>query len=191
MLARFTILAAMAITTACYRGAATEPPAPARGEVSDPEAGYFIERALMVPVDGVSPRDLRDSFTAPRGGGRVHGAIDILAPRGTPVLAATDGEVIRLRQNSAGGITAYLIDEARRYIYYYAHLDHYSDQITEGLKVKQGFVIGYVGTSGNAPADTPHLHFQVTRLAEGQRDWWNGTPIDVRPLITRTGKASR
>jgi murein DD-endopeptidase MepM/ murein hydrolase activator NlpD len=190
MLERFSILAALAITTACYR-AVPEPPAPARGVVTDTEAGYFIGRALMVPVDGVSPRDLRDSFTAPRGKGRVHGAIDILAPRGTPVVAATDGEVIRLRQNSDGGTTAYLIDEARRYIYYYAHLDHYSDQVTEGLKVKQGFVIGYVGTSGNAPPDTPHLHFQVMRLAEGQRDWWNGTPIDVRPLITRTGKASR
>ena len=178
------------ITSACYR-TAPDPPAPVRGAVTDSEAGYFIEKALMVPVDGVSPRDLRDSFTAPRGGGRVHGAIDILAPRGTPVVAATDGEVFRMRQSSAGGITAYLIDDARRYIYYYAHLDHYSDQITEGLKVEQGFVIGYVGTSGNAPPDTPHLHFQVMRLAEGQRDWWNGTPIDVRPLITRTGKAAR
>lgn len=178
------------ITAACYR-AVPEPAPPARGAVTDSEAGFFIGRALMVPVDGVSPRDLRDSFTAPRGGGRVHGAIDILAPRGTPVVAATGGEVIRLSQSSAGGITAYLMDGTRRYIYYYAHLDHYSDQITEGLKVEQGFVIGYVGTSGNAPPDTPHLHFQVMRLAEGQRDWWNGTPIDVRPLITRTGKAAR
>ena len=189
MKARSLILATT-LLAACYR-ASPEPPTPARGEVTDPEAEYFIGRALMVPVDGVSPSDLRDSFTAPRGGGRVHGAIDILAPRGTPVVAATDGEVLRLRQNSAGGITAYLIDDARRYIFYYAHLDRYSDVLTEGLKVGQGFVIGYVGTSGNAPPDTPHLHFQVMRLAEGQRDWWNGTPIDVRPLITRTGKAAR
>ncbi len=142
----------------------------------------------MVPVEGVTPRELRDSFNDARDGGRTHRATDILAPRGTPVVAAIDGEVIRLRQNSSGGITAYLVDSERRYVYYYAHLDHYSDQITEGLKVQQGFLIGYVGTSGNAPPDTPHLHFQAMRLDAGQRDWWNGTPIDVRPFITRTGR---
>jgi murein DD-endopeptidase MepM/ murein hydrolase activator NlpD len=142
----------------------------------------------MVPVDGISPRDLRDSFHDPRGNGRTHNAQDILAPRGTPVVAAIKGEVIRMRQNAAGGITAYLIDESRRYIYYYAHLDHYSDQLTEGLKVDQGSLIGYVGTSGNAPPDTPHLHFQAMRLIQGQRDWWNGTPVDVRAFMTTKGK---
>lgn len=143
----------------------------------------------MVPVDGISPGELRDSFNDARDGGRTHRATDILAPRGTPVLAAADGEVMRLRQNAAGGITAYLTDQERRYVYYYAHLDHYSSAITEGLKVRQGFVIGYVGTSGNAPPDTPHLHFQVMRLSRDQRDWWNGTPVDVRSFIMRTGKA--
>ena len=96
---------------------------------------------------------------------------------------------MRLRQNAAGGITAYLIDDEGRYIYYYAHLSHYSDKITEGLDVPQGFVIGYVGTSGNAPPDTPHLHFQAMRLDPGQHDWWNGTPVDVRPFMRTTGKA--
>lgn len=96
--------------------------------------------------------------------------------------------MIRLRQNTSGGITAYLVDQDRRYVYYYAHLDQYSDRITEGLKVQQGFVIGYVGTSGNAPPDTPHLHFQAMRLSTGQRDWWNGTAVDVRAFMTRTGK---
>ncbi|HEX2722637.1 MAG TPA: M23 family metallopeptidase [Gemmatimonadaceae bacterium] len=142
----------------------------------------------MIPVEGISPRELRDSFNEARGEGRTHRAIDILAPRGTPVLAAIAGEVIRMRQNAAGGTTAYLIDEERRYIYYYAHLDHYSDSMTEGLKVPQGFVIGYVGTSGNAPPDTPHLHFQAMRLRQNQRDWWNGTPVDVRSFMTRKGK---
>ena len=142
----------------------------------------------MVPVEGVSPRELRDSFNDPRGEGRTHRATDILAPRGTPVLAAIAGTVIRMRQNAAGGTTAYLIDESRRYIYYYAHLDHYSDSMTEGLIVPQGFVIGYVGTSGNAPPDTPHLHFQAMRLRDGQRDWWNGTPIDVRAFMITTGR---
>jgi peptidoglycan LD-endopeptidase LytH len=144
----------------------------------------------MVPVDGVEPRDLRDSFYAPRGEGRVHGAIDILAPRGTPVVAAISGAVFRLRQNTAGGITAYLVDDEQRYVYYYAHLDHYSDRITEGLRVQPGFVIGYVGTSGNAPPDTPHLHFQVMRLNPDQRDYWNGTAVDVRAFMTMKGRSS-
>jgi murein DD-endopeptidase MepM/ murein hydrolase activator NlpD len=143
----------------------------------------------MVPVDGISPSDLRDSFNDARDAGRTHRATDILASRGAPVVAAIDGQVLRLRQNAAGGITAYLVDDERRFVYYYAHLDHYSDEITEGLRVAQGFVIGYVGTSGNAPPDTPHLHFQVMRLAPQQQDWWNGTPVDVRSFITRKGKA--
>lgn len=156
--------------------------------VTAADAEYFDRHPLMVPVDGVSPRELRDSFNDARDGGRTHRATDILAPRGTPVVAATDGEIMRLRQNAAGGITAYLSDDDKRYVYYYAHLDHYSDKITEGLRVRQGFVIGYVGTSGNAPPDTPHLHFQVMRTASNQRDWWNGTPVDVRMFMTMKGK---
>ena len=142
----------------------------------------------MIPVEGISPRELRDSFNDPRSDGRTHRATDILAPRGTPVVAAIAGQVLRLRQNAAGGVTAYLVDEDKRYVYYYAHLDHYSDAITEGLDVGQGFVIGYVGTSGNAPPDTPHLHFQAMRLKPGQRDWWNGTPVDVRSFMIIKGQ---
>jgi len=142
----------------------------------------------MIPVEGISPRELRDSFNDPRSDGRTHRATDILAPRGTPVVAAIDGQVLRLRQNAAGGVTAYLVDDDKRYVYYYAHLDHYSDAITEGLEVAQGFVIGYVGTSGNAPPDTPHLHFQAMRLKPGQRDWWNGTPVDVRSFMIIKGQ---
>lgn len=117
--------------------------------------------------------------------------MDILAPRGTPVVAAIDGEVVRLSQNSAGGLTAYLTDDERRYIYYYAHLDRYSDQILQTVRVKQGLLIGYVGTTGNAPPNAPHLHFQVMRLAPGQMDWWNGTPVDVRRFMTTPGRARK
>lgn len=177
----------MALVTGCARASA--PVEPVSPSVATADEEYFAQHLLMVPVDGVNPRDLRDSFNDARDGGRTHRATDILAPRGTPVVAAIDGEVFRLRQNSAGGITAYLVDNDRRYVYYYAHLDHYSDAITEGLRVQQGFVIGYVGTSGNAPPDVPHLHFQVMRLDPGQKDWWNGTPVDVRQFITRRGKA--
>ena len=97
--------------------------------------------------------------------------------------------MIRLRQNSLGGITAYLIDQEERYVYYYAHMAYYSTNVPEGLEVGQGFVIGYVGTTGNAPPDTPHLHFQAMRLDMGRRDWSNGTPVDVRPFMKTTGKA--
>jgi len=169
-------------------------PSPETGDIVPPSISiadeeYFLDHQLMVPVDGVQPRDLRDTFNEARDSGRTHRATDILAPRGTPVVAAISGEVARMSQNALGGITVYLIDDQRRYVYYYAHLDHYSDQLTQGLKVQAGDVIGYVGTSGNAPPDTPHLHFQAMRINPGQHDWWNGTPVDVRLFMTRTGKA--
>ncbi|HEY4956107.1 MAG TPA: M23 family metallopeptidase [Gemmatimonadaceae bacterium] len=178
---------------ACARaGVTANPPAaaPAQVALTDADIEYFGEHPLMVPVDGVTPDRVPDSFNEPRGDGRIHRATDILAPRETPVVAAIAGEVVLLRQNAAGGITAYLVDDARRYVYYYAHLAYYSVKITEGLKVPQGFVIGYVGTSGNAPPDTPHLHFQAMRLNPGQHDWWNGTPVDVRRFMTRKGQAA-
>lgn len=169
----------------CSRSVIETSPAPALLTEADIE--YFAGHQLMVPVDGVLPESLRDTFNDARGGGGLHRAIDIPAPRETPVVAAISGHVLGLRQNAAGGITAYLVDDDRRYVYYYAHLARYSDQITEGLEVSQGFVIGFVGTSGNAPPDTPHLHFQAMRLASGQRDWWNGTPVDVRLFMTKRG----
>ena len=169
-------------------------PSPETGDIvppsiTDADEEYFLAHQLMVPVDGVTPRQLRDTFNEARDGGRIHRATDILAPRGTPVVAAISGEVARMNQNSLGGIVVYMFDDEHRYVYYYAHLDHYSDQLTTGLKVSAGDVIGYVGTSGNAPPDTPHLHFQAMRINPGQHDWWNGTPVDVRLFMTRTGKA--
>ncbi len=168
---------------------ASATPSPVFEPLTEEDIAYFDVHPMMVPVDGVEPRVLRDTFHEGRDGGRIHRATDILAPRGTPVLAAIAGEVARISQNSLGGVTAYLVDNERRYVYYYAHLDHYSDQLTLGLKVEEGTVIGYVGTSGNAPPDTPHLHFQAMRLKPGQHDWWNGTPVDVRQFMIRTGKA--
>lgn len=187
MKARYAFL--LLISIACA-GRVREP-APRPVDITDADIEYFTAHLLMVPVDGVEPSKVPDSFHEPRSEGRAHLATDILAPRETPVVAAIAGKVMRLRQNAAGGITAYLIDDERRYIYYYAHLSHYSDRITEGLDVPQGFVIGYVGTSGNAPPDTPHLHFQAMRLNPGQRDWWNGTPVDVRPFMKKTGEAAQ
>jgi murein DD-endopeptidase MepM/ murein hydrolase activator NlpD len=189
MSASFRFLAVALSLAGCAHQAVETAAAPVASAITDDDISYFREHRLMVPVDGVDPSRVPDSFNEPRADGRTHRATDILAARETPVVAAIAGKVMRLRQNAAGGITAYLIDDAGQYVYYYAHLSHYSDKITEGLDVPQGFVIGYVGTSGNAPPDTPHLHFQAMRINPGQHDWWNGTPVDVRPFMTLKGKA--
>jgi len=133
-------------------------------------------RRLAVPVEGVRAADLRDTFADGRPGHR-HEAIDIAAPRGTAVLAADDGTVVKLFTSVPGGLTIYQFDPDSRYAYYYAHLDRYADGIVEGMKVRRGDVIGYVGTTGNAPPDAPHLHFAVFRLG-AERRWWQGEAID-------------
>ena len=152
------------------------------------DAEYFDENPLMVPVAGVAPSALRDSFNAARSGGRAHRALDIPARRGTPALAAVDGTILGLRQNTLGGTTLYLADSQRRFVYYYAHLDRYHDRMSEGVQVRQGDVLGYVGTSGNAPRDFPHLHFQALRVDSGKRDWWNGPAVDIRPHFQLAGR---
>ena len=165
--------------------------APSHVPVTASDQEYFRANPLMVPVEGVSPDRLRDSFNEARSGGRTHLALDIPAPRGTPVLAVTDGSVLRMRQNALGGTTLYAVDRDRRFVYYYAHLDSYADRITEGLDLRQGDVLGYVGTSGNAPPDLPHLHFQAVRVDPSKRDWWNGPPVDVREFLRQAGRGLR
>jgi murein DD-endopeptidase MepM/ murein hydrolase activator NlpD len=190
----------LAVTTACAsaRPAATAlPAAPApqpsaeasvatAGTVAEEDLGYLRLRMLMVPVKGVSPSKVPDSFNARRGSSRRHNACDILAPRGTPVLSADDGRVFRLRRNSLGGIVVYAIDPGERFIYYYAHLDHYREGLKEGPPLAKGEVIGYVGTTGNAPPDTPHLHFQVMRMTS-ERKYWDGVPVDPKPFFALDG----
>ena len=105
-----------------------------------------MSRELMVPVSGIRPTQVPDTYTSPRTGGREHRALDILAPRGTPVLAADYGRVLRMRTNPAGGITIYEVDAGNRFVYYYAHLDHYASTLSEGKDVAKGEIIGYVGT---------------------------------------------
>jgi peptidoglycan LD-endopeptidase LytH len=138
---------------------------------------------LIVPVDGVTPDHLKSDFNDSRGGFRVHHAIDILAPRGTPVRAAVAGTIRKLFVSGAGGITIYEFDEMQERVYYYAHLDRYADFLHEGMNVAQGDVIGYVGTTGNAPQNTPHLHFAIAILPP-TKEWWKGEPIDPYPLLT-------
>jgi murein DD-endopeptidase MepM/ murein hydrolase activator NlpD len=128
-------------------------------------------------VAGIAVDDLHSSFTEKRGASRQHEAIDILAPRNTPVHAVDDGCIARLFESKAGGITLYQFDPTLTYTYYYAHLERYADEIEEGDALRRGQVIGYVGTSGNAPPGTPHLHFAVFIMGPEKR-WWQGTPID-------------
>jgi murein DD-endopeptidase MepM/ murein hydrolase activator NlpD len=144
--------------------------------------GELADRDLIVPVEGIRPDQLTRSFDDPRGGMRHHQAIDIAAPRNTPVKAVEDGVIARLFLSKAGGITIYQFDPTERYCYYYAHLERYADGLREGERVKKGQVIGYVGTSGNAPPGTPHLHFAVIRLTAEKR-WWEGTPIDPYDVL--------
>jgi murein DD-endopeptidase MepM/ murein hydrolase activator NlpD len=133
----------------------------------------------MVPVAGTQPDRLQDTYKGRRGdsGEREHQAIDILAPKGTPVLAAVDGEILRVSSNDLGGKTIYATDRGRRLVFYYAHLDRYASRAKVGAAVKQGMVIGYVGNTGDAAKTVPHLHFQVMRMIDGHQ-WWSGPPID-------------
>jgi peptidoglycan LD-endopeptidase LytH len=140
--------------------------------------------SIIIPVLGITADQLRDTFNEGRGFGRRHGALDILAPRGTPVLAAVDGTIVKLLQSRAGGLTIYEFDRAESRVYYYAHLDRYATALREGDRVAQGTVIGYVGTSGNAPPATPHLHFAIETLPP-TKEWWKGEPVNPYPLLRR------
>lgn len=140
-----------------------------------------------MPIAGLRSSELRDSFAEERGGRR-HEAIDILEPRGTPVLAVDDGRIRKLFHSVPGGITVYEFNLAETYCYYYAHLERYADGLAEGQLVRRGDRIGYVGTSGNAPPQTPHLHFAISALGP-DKHWWQGTPVDPYPLLMKTRPA--
>ena len=186
------------LSTACARQALSTAPAPAarvatsgasrvpvptRGPLSSSETvNYILGRGLLVPVAGVAVSQLSDTFDEGRDGGRVHRALDILAPRGTAVLAADDGRVLRVRPNALGGNTVYATDPEGRVVYYYAHLDAYRPGLAEGATIARGDVLGTVGTTGNAPKDTPHLHFQVMSMPSDGK-YWDGDAINPYPLF--------
>jgi murein DD-endopeptidase MepM/ murein hydrolase activator NlpD len=143
----------------------------------DPIAALRKHR-LRLPLDNMTIEAMKGSFAEGRNGGaRRHEAVDILAPRLTPVRAVGGGTIARLFFSKAGGTTIYQFDPSGEFCYYYAHLDRYAPGLREGQTVLAGEVIGYVGTSGNAPESTPHLHFAIFQLTDARR-WWQGTPID-------------
>jgi len=134
---------------------------------------------LALPVKGIRPTELYDSFSDKRSGGRRHEAIDIIADLNTPVLAARDGRIARLENNPRGGLSIYQLDPREQFVYYYAHLAGYAGGLEEGDSVRRGQVIGRVGQSGNA--QTPHLHFAILRVEPGR--WWSGEAINPYPLL--------
>jgi murein DD-endopeptidase MepM/ murein hydrolase activator NlpD len=161
-------------------------PAPATSQrASTPPATVLVDadvvelrrRRLPIPVQGIPASSLVSTFHQTRGGNREHEALDILAPRGTPAVAVEESRVEKLFTSDRGGLTVYLFDMSDTYCYYYAHLDRYADDLKEGDVVPRGHIVGYVGTTGNAPPETPHLHFAVFKLGPEKR-WWEGTPID-------------
>jgi murein DD-endopeptidase MepM/ murein hydrolase activator NlpD len=145
--------------------------------------GDLALRNLLLPVQGIRSDQLHDTFNESRGGGeRVHEALDIMAPRNTPVLAVEDGRVVKLFTSKQGGLTIYQFDPTETYAYYYAHLDHYVDGLKEGEQLRRGQVIGYVGFTGNASPEGPHLHFAIFRLTP-EKQWWKGSPINPYGLL--------
>lgn len=138
---------------------------------------------LLIPVQGITPGQLQDTFKDSRSEGRVHDAIDIIAPRGTPVVAATDGRVVKLFQSVKGGITFYQLASAdEHYVLYYAHLERYADGLAEGHFARRGETVGYVGDTGNATPGNTHLHFQLYRVEDPKR-FWTGENLNPYPLL--------
>ena len=139
--------------------------------------------ALLIPVAGVKPSDLRDTYNDARSEGRTHNAIDIIAPRGTPVVACADGRIVKLFNSEKGGITIYQLSADERMLYYYAHLERYADGLREQTYARRGELLGYVGDTGNAVPGNYHLHFEVSAVADPTR-YWESVSLNPYPLLT-------
>jgi murein DD-endopeptidase MepM/ murein hydrolase activator NlpD len=149
------------------------PPVPEPVQIGNPQ--------LAMPIAGIDPAKLVSTFRQSRGD-HSHEALDIMAPRGTPVLAVDQGNVVKLFTSKEGGLTVYQFDDARELCYYYAHLDRYATGLKAGVLLRRGDVLGYVGSTGNASPDAPHLHFTIFRLGP-EKEWWKGTAIDPLPFL--------
>jgi peptidoglycan LD-endopeptidase LytH len=147
-----------------------------------PPIGFVGTLRLIVPVSGVQSSQLLDTFSDSRSEGRVHDAIDIPAAQGTPVVAAADGQIVKLFQSERGGTTIYQLSTDKKLIFYYAHLQRYADGLSESKFVRQGEVIAYVGDTGNASPGNYHLHFSIAVVSDPKR-YWEGTSINPYPLL--------
>lgn len=156
------------------------PPAHAPGPAAVPHAPKK-NLALAMPIAGIDPAKLTDTFNDMRDGHK-HEALDIMAPRGTSVMAVDEGNVAKLFTSQRGGLTVYQFNDARDLCYYYAHLERYAKGLKEGTLLRRGDVLGYVDSTGDASPDAPHLHFAVFRLGP-EHEWWKGTPVDPLPLL--------
>lgn len=165
---------------------------PSNTRVEVAEAIVVGPTGIAIPVAGVKPGDLVDTFTQARAGGaRVHDAIDIMAASGTPVIAAAEGRVEKLFfSKGGGGITAYVRSPDGKWNYYYAHLQDYARGLAEGQQVKRGAPIGKVGFTGNANPAGPHLHFAINRMSTGEK-WYQGSPVNPYPLLVGRSARSR
>jgi murein DD-endopeptidase MepM/ murein hydrolase activator NlpD len=190
-----TAIVSSAVTSAFWlvafnRGAVSaeqrvEPP---EGPDPTPKAELVLgPGGLAIPVANVRADQLSDTYTQSRSGGaRVHNAIDIMAPHGTPVVAAAPGKVEKIfNSQGGGGLTVYVRSENGRWMFYYAHLQAYAPGLHEGQSVKQGDALGTVGSTGNANPEGPHLHFAINRMAQGEK-WYDGTPVNPYPLLAGT-----
>jgi murein DD-endopeptidase MepM/ murein hydrolase activator NlpD len=160
-------------------------PIPSPTPEPPPAANFIGQVELIIPVAGVRPEQLLDTFDDARSEGRVHDAIDIMALAGTPVLAATAGKIVKLFQSERGGMTIYQLSADEKTIYYYAHLQGYANGLAEGNVVRQGDVIAYVGDTGNAGVGNYHLHFSIAAVSDPKR-YWEGTAINPYPLLRST-----
>ena len=163
-----------------FRGHSPPPPQSARNSLQP--------AALAMPIAGIDPFKLKDTFYEMHNGHR-HEALDIMAPRGTPVLAVDRGSVAKLFTSKQGGLTVYEFNDTQQLCYYYAHLDHYASDLKEGQPLNRGQIIGYVGSTGNASPDAPHLHFAVS-LVGPEHHWWQTTAIDPLPMLQGRGQQS-
>lgn len=163
-----------------------------RGRVTVTEGLVVGPAGLAIPVAGVRPSELADTYTQARAGGaRVHDAIDIMAPHGRPVVAAAPGRVEKLfLSQGGGGITAYVRSNDGQWVYYYAHLESYAPGLAEGARVGRGDPIGTVGSTGNANPDGPHLHFAIHRMQAGER-WHEGSAVNPYPLLAGSPRQER
>lgn len=178
-----------ATTAKMSDGSVAQASAPAAPAITDAALLAHVG-SLYFPVAGMDSTRLDDSYDAARDGGvRKHNAIDIMAPRGAAVLAVQDGRVLKLSSNPKGGITAYATDLEEQFVYYYAHLDRYHARMYNGKPLMRGDTIGYVGTTGNSPANVPHLHFQIMRMPADKRSFSTGAPVNPFPLLRTTAQA--